>query len=160
MSWHLFVAATGFTRSPPQPSARFPWINYRSRSQSPPIEFSLMILTSLPTAHRPSWLPVELSALTQRWPTLWHSSPRRQQVQSMRRYPDEPRISQIGPTRQAASGQKKPLRALAVAEDAPAGAYDRQGRGRSQWRRASPEMRPGSHHNGWAATPQAADQPH
>src|SRR5258708_33515074 len=26
--------------------------------------------------------------------------------------------------------------------------------------RASPEMRPGSHHDGWAATPQAADQPH
>ena len=56
------------------------------------------------------------------------------------------------------------------AEETPAGAgggrrrarrgYDRQGRGRSQWRRASPEMRPGSHHDGWAATPQAADQPH
>jgi hypothetical protein len=26
--------------------------------------------------------------------------------------------------------------------------------------RVSPEMRPGSHHDGWAATPQAADQPH
>ena len=48
---------------------------------------------------------------------------------------------------------------LAVAEMHPRG-LDRQGRGRSQWRRASPEMRPGSHHDGWAATPQAANQPH
>jgi hypothetical protein len=38
--------------------------------------------------------------------------------------------------------------------DAPTGA-DRQGRGRSK-ARASPEMRPGSHHDDWAATPQAA----
>jgi hypothetical protein len=45
---------------------------------------------------------------------------------------------------------------LAVAEMHPRG-LDRQGRGRSQVR-ASPEMRPGSHHSDWAATPQAAPQ--
>src|SRR5215469_18405242 len=37
------------------------------------------------------------------------------------------------------------------------GGVDRQGRGRSQGR-ASPEMRPGSHHDDWAATPRAAPQ--
>ena len=31
-------AVTGFTRSQPQPSARFPWFNHRSRNRSPPIE--------------------------------------------------------------------------------------------------------------------------
>jgi hypothetical protein len=33
-----WLTVTGFTRSRPQPSARFSWINYRSRSLSPPIE--------------------------------------------------------------------------------------------------------------------------
>jgi hypothetical protein len=46
---------------------------------------------------------------------------------------------------------------LAVAEKCIHGGLDRQGRGRSHGR-ASPEMRPGSHHDDWAATPQAAPQ--
>jgi hypothetical protein len=33
-----WFAVTGFTRSQPQPSARFPWFNHRSRNRSPPIE--------------------------------------------------------------------------------------------------------------------------
>jgi len=35
-----WFAVTGFTRSQPQPSARFPWFNHRSRNRSPPIELS------------------------------------------------------------------------------------------------------------------------
>ena len=34
----LNFAVTGLTRAQPQPSARFPWIDYRSRNRSPPIE--------------------------------------------------------------------------------------------------------------------------
>jgi len=33
-----WFAVTGFARSQPQPSARFPWFNHRSRNRSPPIE--------------------------------------------------------------------------------------------------------------------------
>ena len=40
MSWHLSFTAAGFTRSQPQPSARFPWFDHRSRNRSPPIELS------------------------------------------------------------------------------------------------------------------------
>ena len=40
MRWHLVFAVTGFTRSHPQPSARFPWIDYQSRNRSPPLELS------------------------------------------------------------------------------------------------------------------------
>jgi hypothetical protein len=40
LRWHLVFAVTGFTRSYPQPSARFSWIDYRSRNRSPPIELS------------------------------------------------------------------------------------------------------------------------
>ena len=49
-----------------------------------------------------------------------------------------------------------PLRALAVAETRPQGPAGRVGAGHEV--RASPEMRPGSHHDDWAATPQAAPQ--
>lgn len=59
----------------------------------------------------------------------------------------------------AKEGIEKPLRALAVAEDAPAGARP-AGSGPVTMARASPEMKPGSHHDYWAATPQAADQRH
>ena len=59
----------------------------------------------------------------------------------------------------AAPGMRKPLRALAVAEDAPAGVRP-AGSGPVSMARASPEMRPGSHHVSWAATPRAAHQPH
>jgi hypothetical protein len=44
--------------------------------------------------------------------------------------------------------------ALAVAESHPRGPTGRVGAGHNA--RASPEMRPGSHHDDWAATPQAA----
>ena len=53
-------------------------------------------------------------------------------------------------------GDEMPPWMRAVAEMHPRG-LDRQGRGRSQ-SRASPEMRPGSHHDDWAATPRAASQ--
>jgi hypothetical protein len=56
-------------------------------------------------------------------------------------------------------GTEKPLRALAVAEDAPAGAGP-AGSGPVPMARASPETRSGSHHDCWAATPQATDQRH
>jgi hypothetical protein len=107
MCWHLSFAAMGLTRSLPQPSARFPWINDRSRNQSPPVQLY----------RQDTGAPVT-----------------------------------------TANRKKEPLQVLAVAEDAPAGAKDRQGRGRSTVR-ASPEMKPGSHRDDWAATPQAADQP-
>jgi len=56
-------------------------------------------------------------------------------------------------------GDEMPPRTLAVAENASTGAMTgRVGAGLNG--RASPEMRPGSHHDDWAATPQAADQPH
>ena len=66
---------------------------------------------------------------------------------------------QIPGGRRAAPGMRKPLRALAVAEDAPAGVRP-AGSGPVSMARASPEMRPGSHHVSWAATPRAAHQPH
>src|SRR5271165_4583736 len=54
-------------------------------------------------------------------------------------------------------GDEMPPRTLAVAENASAGAVTgRVGAGLNG--RASPEMRPGSHHDDWAATPQAAAQ--
>jgi hypothetical protein len=65
----------------------------------------------------------------------------------------------IGRVVDLAELMKMPLRALAVAEDAPAGARP-AGSGPVTMARASPEMRPGSHQDGWAATPQAADQRH
>jgi hypothetical protein len=33
-----WFTVTGLTRSQPQPSARFPWFNHRSRNRSPPVE--------------------------------------------------------------------------------------------------------------------------
>src|SRR5581483_6458097 len=39
--WQILVTVTGLTRSQPQPSARFPWFDHRSRNRSPPIELSV-----------------------------------------------------------------------------------------------------------------------
>ena len=47
------VAVTGFTRLCPQSSARFPWINYRSRSLSPPCS----VVPGEPRGQRPQPSP-------------------------------------------------------------------------------------------------------
>jgi hypothetical protein len=129
-----WFAVTGLTRLCPQSSTRFPWINYQSRSLSPPVE-----LSGDPhgrgrglhhdrryrvNAIRPTQIPGG-SARGRRPPTAGH-------VLAGPRHENAP----VG----AGGGR-----------DAPTGA-DRQGRGRSN-ARASPEMRPGSHHDDWAATP-------
>jgi hypothetical protein len=122
-----WVAVTVFTRLCPPSSARFPWLNHRSRSLSPPVELSgepwqrgtarpAFTITSTVADYRcnapqPSW--------------------------------DSP-------------GMRKPPWVLAVAETRPRGPTGRVGAGLCA--RASPEMRPGSHHDDWAATPQSGAQ--
>src|ERR1700677_1974510 len=47
-----WFAVTGLTRSQPQPSARFPWLDHQSRNHSSPIELSVEPSRSLhPTVH-------------------------------------------------------------------------------------------------------------
>ena len=58
-----WFAVTGFTRSQPQPSARFPWFNHRSRNRSPPIELCGKHGTFCRTrpytynSREPTWIP-------------------------------------------------------------------------------------------------------
>src|SRR6266481_1317164 len=73
-----------------------------------------------------------------------------------RRMPDG-LSAERGPIGHPPAGDEMPPWTLAVAESASTGALTgRVGAGPKG--RASPEMRPGSHHDDWAATPQAAPQ--
>jgi hypothetical protein len=61
LRWHLVFAVTGFARSYPQPSARFPWIDYQSRNRSPPVELSDAVRPGR-TARRDLRYPIRPSA--------------------------------------------------------------------------------------------------
>jgi hypothetical protein len=119
-------AVTGFTRSQPQPSARFPWFNHRSRNRSPPIELCGKHGTFCRTrpytynSREPTWIPGWLGTADAVRP---EAGPRR---------------------RSGASGARARVKMAPASagggRNAPAGA-DRQGRSRSTGR-VSPEMRP------------------
>src|ERR1039457_2435416 len=113
-------AVTVLTRLCPPSSARFPWINYRSRSLSPPVELS--------------------SCRTLQDATL--------KDQAGFRIPGERKMPDGSPAKRAPSGiprgDETPPWALAVAEVRPRGSTGRVGAGLHA--RTSPEMRSGSHH--------------
>jgi hypothetical protein len=70
------------------------------------------------------------------------------------RIPAKTWLAPAGSRTAASPGDENAPAGAGGGRNAPAGA-DRQGRGRS-CARTSPEMRSGSHHDDWAATPQAA----
>jgi hypothetical protein len=201
-----------FTRLCPPSSARFPWINHRSRSLSPPVEFSTFT-SRLQRSHEMTVVHITLTGQPRfhggpRWgrSRAWRSAPpahagdmagssgrARLQRPGEARAPhgtssgrarlgrrmarpaagrgSSGRASTSGegietsrcpalPANRASPGTSEgdeiPPRALAVAEVRPRGLTGRVGAGLCA--RTSPEMRSGSHHDDWAATPQAAPQ--